>query len=362
MSHSTEATLNRVGIDKSNLTTRDFRLVNSLCFNHRPPTRKAVDPNSLETVSDIETIPWGVDSQGRELAGKYFVVTPKGINLEISSQGLMINLNPSRVVAPANPSYLVTKRSELETTRSIVQAELASVGVEVDVSSMRVCRLDPSKQVNTIDLSSRYQSVGSMISASRVKGRQYDTAFMLGNKQRQFMFYSKHEHLKHNKQESDNPHLGRGELRLLKSESVTRFFGVSTFQNLIDLDPEQTSCQFHNLVESFVFSNRLDPTSLSQVNYQNEKTLYESTYAHQRNGVNKYLADQGVRFLLDNFGSVSKFGQMLEEVGVPRSTRYRVVGNLKARVEAISFIEGRRKTQTTLDKYNELHRNFALAV
>jgi hypothetical protein len=99
------------------------------------------------------------------------------------------------------------------------------------------------------------------------------------------------------------------------------------------------------------------------VNYENEKTLYESNYANQRNGANKYLADLGVRFVLDNFGSVSNFGRMLGELeNVSRSTRYRVVSKMKTQVERVSFIDNRRQTQTTLDKYNELHRNFGLAV
>jgi hypothetical protein len=202
-----------------------------------------------------------------------------------------------------------------------------------------------------------------MISATRVKGRQYDTAFMLGNTQRQFMFYSKHDHLLHHNHDSTNPHLGRGELRLLNSQTVRRFFGVTTFQSLIDLDPEQISCEFHNIVDSFVFSNRLDPDSLTQVNYENEKTLFESNYANQRNGIDKYTSDLGIRFLLDNFGSVSNFGRMLGELdSVSRSTRYRVLSKLKTQVERVSFIDNRRQTQTTLDKYNELHRNFGLAV
>ncbi len=358
----TTTTLGRVGIDKSNLTTRDYRLTDSLKFNHKPPTRKAVDPTSLETTEDLGSIPWGVDSHGRELTGKYYIETPNGLNLDLSSHGLMINLNPSRVITP-DPTYLVTSRQELSLTRDFVQRELETLGVDVDVLSMNVCRLDPSKQVNTIDLASRYQSVGSMISATRVKGRQYDTAFMLGNTQRQFMFYSKHEHLKHHKHDSTNPHLGRGELRLLNSQTVRRFFGVTTFQSLIDLDPEQLSCEFHNIVDSFVFSNRLDPDSLTQVNYENEKTLFESNYANQRNGIDKYTSDLGIRFLLDNFGSVSNFGRMLGELdSVSRSTRYRVLSKLKTQVERVSFIDNRRQTQTTLDKYNELHRNFGLAV
>jgi len=35
---------------------------------------------------------------------------------------------------------------------------------------------------------------------------------------------------------------------------------------------------------------------------------------------------------------------------------------MKTQVERVSFIDNRRQTQTTLDKYNELHRNFGLAV
>jgi hypothetical protein len=359
---NTTTTLGRVGIDKSNLTTRDYRLTDSLRFNHKPPTRLAVDPTSLDTTNDLGSIPWGVDSHGRELTGKYFITTPNGLNVDLSSMGLLINLNPSRVITP-DPTYLVTSKQDLITTREHVQRELDSLGIEVDVLSMNVCRLDPSKQVNTVDLACRYQSVGSMISATRVKNRQYDTAFMLGNTQRQFMFYSKHEHMRHYKIDSNNPHLGRGELRLLNAKIVRNTFGISNFQDLIELDPEQLSCEFHNMVDSFVFSNRLDPDSLIQVNYENEKTLIESNYAHQRNGIEKYKSDLGIRFVLDNFGSVSNFAKMLSEIdSVPRSTRYRIVSKMKTQVERISFIDNRRQTQTTLDKYNELHRNFGLAV
>ena len=359
----TNTTLGRVGIDKSNLTTRDYFLSDSLRLNYRPPTRLAVDPDSVMSTQDIGSIPFGIDSQGRELTGSYYKQTPSGVVVDVSSRGLLINLNPSRVISRNDPTFLVTTRNELTTTRDIVQRELDQLGLEVDLLSMGVCRLDPSKQVNTKDTSNRYQSVGQMISASRVKGRQYDSAFMLGNTQRQFIFYSKHDHLLHHKLESNNPHLGRGELKLLNSKVVTSSLGVTNYQSLIDLDPEELNCQFHNLVDSFVFSNRLDPSTLVEVNYDSEKTLYESIYASQRNGANKYLADLGARFVLDHFGSVANFGKMLGEIeSVAKSTRYRIVANMKIQVERLSFIDNRRHTQTTLDKYNELHRNFGLAV
>ena len=360
---TTNTTLGRVGIDKSNLTTRDYRLNDLFRFNHKPPTRLAVDPDSLTSTQDIGSIPFGIDSNGRELTGSYYAQTPSGVVVDVSSRGLLINLNPSRVIRRNDPTFLVTTQNELTSTRDIVQRELDHLGLEVDLLSMGVCRLDPSKQVNTKDTANRYQSVGQMISASRVKGRQYDTAFMLGNTQRQFIFYSKHDHLLHHKLDSNNPHLGRGELKLLNSKVVTSSLGVTNFQSLIDLDPEQLNCEFHNLVDSFVFSNRLDPSSLEEVNYETEKLLYDSIYASQRNGADKYLGDLGVRFVLDNFGSVSNFGKMLGELeNIPRSTRYRIVSKMKTQVERLSFIDNRRQTQTTLDKYNELHRNFGLAV
>ena len=359
---STTPTLGQVGIDKSNLSTRDFRLTDSLRLTHKPPMRLAVDPTSLVTAQDVGSIPWGLDSEGRELTGSYFLNLPSGVSVDVSSRGLLLNLNPSRVVNRTDPTFLVTNKEQLLSTRERVQRELDQLGVEVDLLSMNVCRLDPSKQVNTIDLASRYQSVGQMISASRVIGRQYDTAFMLGNTQRQFIFYSKHDELLHQKYDSDNPHLGRGELKLLKSSVVKSTLGVTTFQSLIDLDPDLLSCEFHNVVNSFVFSNKVDPSSLDQVNFDTELSLYETHYAHLRNGHNKYLSDLGARLVLDHFGSVAKFGELLDQVGVARSTRYRAVSQLKDKVQRASCIDHKRERMTTLDKYNELQRNFGLAV
>jgi hypothetical protein len=256
----------------------------------------------------------------------------------------------------------VTTQQELMSTREIVQSELDSLGLDVDLLSMNICRLDPSKQVNTRDTANRYQSVGQMISASRVNGRQYDTAFSIKNTQREFMFYSKHDHLLFHKHESNNPHLGRGELRLLNSKIVASTLGVTNYKSLIDLDPEELSCQFHNIVNSFVFSNKVDPSTLSEVNFETESTLYETYYKGLRNGHNKYLADMGCRLVLNNFGSVSNFGKFLDQTGVPRSTKYRVVGQMKNQVQRISIIENKRELMTTLDKYNELQRNFGIAV
>jgi len=362
MSTTITTTLGRVGIDKSNLTTRDYRLNDSLRFNHKPPTRLAVDPDLLVNTQDIGSIPFAIDSNGRELTGSYYAQTPSGVVVDVSSRGLLINLNPSRVIRRNDPTFLVTTRQELTSTREIVQRELDHLGLEVDLLSMNVCRLDPSKQVNTKDTANRYQSVGQMISASRVKGRQYDTAFMLGNTQRQFIFYSKHDHLLFHKHDSSNPHLGRGELKLLNSKVVNSTLGVTNYKSLIDLDPDQLGCQFHNVVNSFVFSNKVDPSTFTEVNFDTELSLYESHYRHLRNGHNKYLGDMGCRFLLDNFGSVSNFGKFLDQTGVPRSTRYRVVAQMKDQVQRVSVIENKRERMTTLDKYNELQRNFGLAV
>lgn len=359
---TTTPTLGQVGIDKSNLTTRDFRLTDSLRLTHRPPMRLALDPTSLVNSQDVGSIPWGIDSEGRELTGSYFLNLPSGVGVDVSSKGLLLNLNPSRVVNRTDPTFLVTNKKQLVATREHVQRDLDQLGLEVDVLSMNVCRLDPSKQVNTVDLASRYQSVGQMISASRVKGRQYDTAFMLGNTQRQFIFYSKHDHLLFHKHDSSNPHLGRGELKLLNSKVVTSTLGVTTFQSLIDLDLDLLSCEFHNVVNSFVFSNKVDPSSLDQVNFDTELSLYATHYAHLRNGHNKYFVDLSTRFVLDNFGSVSNFGKFLDQVGTPRSTRYRIVAQMKNQVQRASIIDNKRNRMTTLDKYNELQRNFGIAV
>lgn len=359
---STNTTLGRVGIDKSNLSTRDFRLSDSLRLTHKPPLRIALDPRSLSNSQDVGSIPWGIDSLGRELTGSYFLNLPSGVGVDLSSKGLLLNLNPSRVICKNEPTFLVTKKSEMITTRELVQKELDQLGIDVDVFSMNVCRLDPSKQVNTIDHASRYQSVGQMISASRVKGRQYDTAFTIGNGQRQFIFYSKHDHLLFHKHQSNNPHLGRAELKLLNSKVVNSTLGVTTFQSLLDLDIDFIECQFHNVVNSFVFSNKVDPSTICQVDFDTEFTLYNTHYKGIRNGHNKYLGDLGIRYILENFGSVSNFGTFLDKVGVPRSTRYRVVGQLKDKVFHASLVDTKRKTMSTLDKYNELHRNFGIAV
>jgi hypothetical protein len=359
---TTTPTLGQVGIDKSNLSTRDFRLTDSLRLTHKPPMRIALDPTSLVNSQDVGSIPWGMDGNGRELTGSYFLNLPSGVGVDLSSRGLLINLNPSRVIRRNDPTFLVTTPQDLISTREIVQRELDQLGLEVDVLSMNVCRLDPSKQVNTIDTANRYQGVGQMISASRVKGRQYDTAFMLGNTQRQFIFYSKHDHLLFHKHDSSNPHLGRGELKLLNSKVVNSTLGVTNYKSLIDLDPDQLTCQFHNVVNSFVFSNKVDPSTLDQINYQNEVTLYETFFKCQRNGADKYLALMGIRFVLDNFGSVANFGKMLQQINVPRSTRYRVITKMKDQVQKVSFIENKRNTQTILDKYTELQRNFGISI
>ena len=359
----TNVTLGKVGIDKSNLASSEYRLKDSMRFNYKPPIRKAIDPDKiLDPSQEIKNIPWGIDSIGRELTGSYFIKTASGVVVDVNDKGLLLNLNPSRVVAPNNPTHLVTTKKELQTTLHQVQKELDHLGIEVDVSNMNVCRLDPSKQINTIDTADRYHSVGRMVSASRVKGKQYETAWEVNNTQREFIFYSKHHHLLYNKQESNNPHLGRGELKLLNSKVVTSTLGITTFQSLIDYDFDQLNCDFHNVVNKFVFSNKVDPSTLDQINYANEVTLYESLYKDQRNAVVKYLVNLGTRTLLDNFGSVSNFGKMLEQINVPRSSRYRDIKKLKDEVHRLSFIDNRRKTQTTLDKYNELQRNFGIAI
>ena len=360
--NSTITTLGLVGIDKSNLTTRDFRLKDSMKLNHKPPTRLAVNPKLLVNKQDIKPIQFGVDLTGRELTGSYYLQTKSGVVIDVDSKGLKLNLNPSRVIRKNDPAFIVTSRNELTLTRDIVQRELDHLGLEVDLLSMNVCRLDPCKQVNMIDLASRYQSVGTMISASRVKGLQYETAFQLGNTQRQFIYYSKHSHMLANNQESSNPHLGRAELKLLNSKVVKSTLGISTYKSLIDFDPDQLSCEFHNVVNSLVFSNKVDPLTLEQVNYTTELSLYDTYYKGLRNGHNKYLSDLGCRCVVEHFGSVSNFGNLLDQVGIPRSTRYRVISQMKDQVQRLSVIDNKRERMTTLDKYNELQRNFGIAV
>lgn len=346
-----------VGIDKIGITSKDYRIRNLDRLSFAPPHIKGIKDGEVR----IDPIPFGTDGRGEPMTGKYYS-NDDLINIDIDFRGMKISFNPSRMMSE-DLHYLSRGRGEVKNCGELVKKKLHTLGIDCAIEDHNLSRVDLAQDAILPDQVKSYIEVMRMLRGKRMKSKEYPDGFLFSNTLRQFCFYDRGEKIRLDGGKELSKNLGRGELRMTKKISVEKTLGISTFRQMMDIEPDQLDCIYHNFVAEDIFKSRLDPIEMNGIHIESEMALFSDFYATmKRGGVNRYLEDFGIDQVLKLHGSFDNFFDFLIQCGVAQSTAYRQVSQMRLKYQRKGFIDNRRKTRTTSDRIHELQNIFGIAI
>jgi hypothetical protein len=191
------------------------------------------------------------------------------------------------------------------------------------------------------------------LNGKRMKQRtQYPDGFQVGNGQRQVVFYDKHREQLLNEPSIIVPeNLLRCEARFMKDAigNSKNGLGLGLLKDLVKADPEHLTESYNRNLLTNVFRTS-DGVQLS-LDYGAELdilTQYLSAHKSPKTAVDAYIITAGVEHILNSFGNITHFRQVLLNLGVSRATAYRIEASISKHLEQKRFLDRARKQKTTI--------------
>lgn len=346
-----------VGIDKIDIQSKEYRVKNLDRLSYAPPHIEGIKEGEVRK----DPTSFGIDDLGVPMYGKYYSNEDQ-ISITINYQGMKISFNPSRMMSK-DLRYLSRSRGEVKKCGELIKSKLLELGIDCAIEDHNMVRLDLAKDAHLPDQVKSYIEVMRMLRGKRMKPKEYPDGYLFANTLRQFCFYNRGEKIRLDGGNEKAHNLGRGEFRMIKKSSIQKTLDISTFSQMMDIEPDQMDCVYHNFVSEDIFKSRLDPVQMNHINVENEISLFADCYATmKRGGVNRYLEDYGIDQVLKLHGSFDNLFDFLIQCGVAQSTAYRQMNQMRMKYQRKGFIDNRRKTGSTSDRIHELQNIFGIAI
>lgn len=367
--------------DKFQITTNDFS-VNSdhhLLIKQAPLFRGLKQGQKLlfRTKGKNGFAVYGTDAiygKGQRKDGEYENFTlrisaPPNTNPKHQQIYLSIIFNPSKFNTDNN--IYLANNTRLQIAIDGIKKELKIIGVNFNMATAKVSRVDITKDRTMEFSSNQYTQVLSMLPTStRMVDRNYPNGYQQGNKSWQTVFYGKTEQVKDIYNIDLNKPVMRGELKLLKGSIVERETGFTRLKEFTNRDNYQ---YLKTEVYPTLFTKNIFTISDTLKKYQglNTPNVVEQVGHYLSNGMslNKAITtimnQIALSSLIDGFGSVDR---MLKELtpeiekryNQPRQIISRERKKLNKELEILRFADTNKLSGSTTPRglYQELQEKF----
>ena len=334
--------MRQAGVDMIYLSAKpeEFRLKDAAAFTHQQTAKKYGDAPEI----------WGYSATGQPLTGKLFVNRGKGgyaATVNVNGYGLTAQFNPSKMQHPYELTADIS--APIEAVKDLFQ----SLSIDVDTETMKLTRVDLTKQAIMRSPIESFTGAFGALNGKRMKQRtQYPDGFQVGNGQRQVVFYDKHREQLLNEPSIIVPeNLLRCEARFMKDAigNSKNGLGLGFLKDLIKADPEHlTEAYNRNLLTNVFRTSNGVQLSLDYGTEIDILTQYLSAHKSPKTAVNAYIITAGVEHILNSFGNITHFRQVLLNLGVSRATAYRIEAGISKHMEQKRFLDRARNQKTTV--------------
>lgn len=277
-------------------------------------------------------------------------------------QGLVLTFNPSKLVAPDNRlNYLSKGGNDLVKSKDKIMSVAKSVGLDFDLDSMSVNRLDLAKDTLLNKRVVDYFKVMQVMRCSRMNKREYENGYLFHNQNREYIFYNRGGRLGVGNIEN----LGRLETRFKTGDEVSKRMSLNRFTDLYELAPEQIDYEFKSNVQREYFKSQDEVKRqvellgvVTLTDYEFELSVFNGLFQGR---INDYLISKTMKHYYDEFGSLEHVKRLLIDSGKSVRTAQRQVNRFSKILDKVSNVS-RCITQDgvgdTMKLYNELHTKF----
>ncbi len=320
------------GIDMIYLHTNDYRINN-------------VDGWSIGAGQKVGEYsePWGIAKNGMTLqAPSYYINRGKDkeypCSITAKKTGLLIQLNPSSIQHPYELS------SNLDAPIEAVKDHLLDFNIDVDIHSTSLTRVDLTKQKQMGQPCYTFHSAFSALKGTRMKGKQYEGGYQIGNNSRSAVFYDKTLQLANVKGIVAPPNMLRCEARFTNSKTVgstKRGIGAGRLIDLETMPIEELTASYNKFIRESIFN--VKEGQQIKMNFHTEYGILEDLIKQMGNkGIRFYERLHSVEHIATNFGSIEKYVQSLMDLGIASSTAYNKGKELRLLLQQKAFIDQRR--------------------
>lgn len=339
------------GIDKITLATKEFKVLEGHKLTIQPMAYQPNSPNPVE-----EPLLFG-NQKGSKA---YF--NHKNFNVSINQKGLSIAFNPSKALHPYN---LTNSDNEIQQVWDFCRDELKEGGVLIPSDNeLKIVRLDMAMNKQMAFPIQFYAPVFQSLKGKRMNNKAFPSSHYFSNDSREINFYDKTEEVNQREESIEiDPRIMRAELRAKKSDSVARIFRFNDMSTLLNVGGEYRIEKYKRTMISQIFAegNRADQLAIFSLDYDRELEIlkkYKDTYS--RNSIHIWLADNGIQTIIDKFGNLINLRLCLLDAGYQAKFTFRVIKDLKERLQMASFYQTENKEQNLSNLYNEVYTKFAV--
>ena len=344
-----------IGIDKISLHTKEFSVGNGHSLTIQP---MAYTPNAQE--QNEEPTLW------RGQKGSKAYLNNELYNLTISERGLNVGFNPSKILHPYN---LTNDSHQVEELCDNIRGDLKAKGVLLAPDNeLKVSRFDMAKNEQMSLPIAYYSPLFKSLKGKRMNNREYPSSYYFANKSRELNFYDKTEEVSSRTKMGQAPievpsRLMRAELRAKKGDTVGRIYRVNDLQSILRVGDSYREQKYKHTLQTQIFANGQNQEQLQifAVDYDKElRVLKALKEKHTRGSIDKYLGYKGVEALLQDFGNLDNFRNLLIEAGYQREYSYRIVRKVQEQIQALSFFQSSNEQEKLSKLYNEVYTKFAV--
>lgn len=336
-----------VGVDKVELRTQDFKVIDTLQLGI-VPNRKlqgeiCSEPTPLFTCGGIQMFGEKAYHNSKDEGGT--------ISATIDRYGLKVVFNPSKVQGKFS-GELASVNDVMNVTAG-VEKYLRNNGINVPLNDSQIVRVDLAKDRLMSQPCFAYQDVWGVLRGQRMKEKViYPHGMRVGSKRKQGIFYDKGFEINPSKGESN---LMRGEIRLLRGDTVAKQMSINTLNDLYQLDEMYLGSYYTNFINNDIFRLNKNSNQLA-FDFTNEVQLLRSLKEEGRNSFKNYLAMNGVEHLLQKTGGIANLKRILSEVYTSRDKVNRMISEVETLLRRKTFID--KSNSTLASKYEEVRLQF----
>jgi hypothetical protein len=281
------------GIDKIVLTTREYRVTDTKPLNIQPVMKFAGQLHS----SDAENLLF--HSQGEPVFGSKAFVNTDRFQANINCRGLNITFNPSKLL---HEYELLTEHDKLQEVCRSLEKELSEHCIMLNPFESKISRLDIAKQELMPRLVSHYAPAFDQMTFKGVRSTNVNhgaETFSVRNKTVEVSFYDKQKEMNPSGMPSN---FLRAELRLRKSDGVSRYAGLSSLGQLIEMKQEGWEYVYSQYMSKKIFTQNIEQLSFDYAGLDTLVRYLVENNPQKRGHIASAIQTIGVNQIFDNIG------------------------------------------------------------
>lgn len=271
---------------------------------------------------------------------------------EPQSVGCCLQFSVSKVANGSNYEPANFKTTEASLTAA--ESYLRSIGINTNIETAKISRLDACKNVLTSEAFPAYAPVLARLQGTRMNQRGYGTSFLWENTLHQISVYDKREEMRHRKKNLVGvpQNIVRFEHRLLKARKVRDVLGFDTAGDLL-IGFDEVERGYVTAMEKQLFRDSVAEMEIRTVQ-DFETDLLILKIAGIRNYVAAFISIQGLKILSSDMEALLT---AVENVSDSRMTLHRTTKMLReAHMNALSLQRESTSKHTLGELYRELKR------